>query len=229
MILENVKPLLIINYPTKNLLFGTETIGGIVEWVKERTSGWATDWVIRRTSNTQGQEIIRVPIPFYFYERLADVKSNEDLFTGFLLDSCVENIDLAYPDTPTTQIVTDDKSNQPTLALNDAFMIKNTIEVGFRVKNNSTLVSIFRAMMKRLVTDTEVAKNTRFSWYWRTFILTDAKLLDYNEAPVGNSDLTLIKMKFLHSIEDSKKSTSGKVRKFERKPDMVGMGIPVVG
>lgn len=227
MILENVKPLLIINYPTKNLLFGSETIGGIVNFVKESTSGWVTDWVVRRTSNTQGSGTIRVPIPFYFYERLADVKSNEDLFTGFLLDSCVENIDLAYPDTPTTQIVTDSGTNQPTLALNDALMIKNTIEVGFRVKNNSTLVSIFRAMMKRLVTDTEVAKNTRFSWYWRTFILTDAKLLDYNEAPVGNTDLTLIKMKFLHAVEDEKKSTSGSVKPFTKKPEMVGIGVPV--
>lgn len=225
MILDNVKPLMLIKFPVQSLAFGTETVEGIVNTVVDYTQWKAFDWVIRRTENTQGLGVVRIPIPFYFYERMADVKSNEDIFTGFMLDSCTENIDLAYPDSPTTQI--SQGNDGISLNLNDSFMIKNTLEISFRVKNNSTLVTVFRSLMKRMVTNLEIAKEIRFSWYWKSFILTDAKLLDYNEAPIGNTDLTMIKIKLLHAYsEDTAKGTDG-VTKYEQAPNYTGKGIPV--
>ena len=56
-------------------------------------------------------------------------------------------------------------------------------------------MSVLRFLLKRVLTDVETAKDLRVSFYWREYAISHARILDYNEAPVGNTDLVLLKLK----------------------------------
>lgn len=208
MILQNVKPLMIIWLPV-GAAYGTtelvEIAGNLNNAIGDSFKNDAVDYVLRRTVNEK-VTFARIPIPFYFYENLFESKSNAANQTGFILDSCVENIDLSYADTPTTQSSSVGEAVGSALNANNTFTVKNTLEVSFRVKNGSTIVSVLRALMKRVLTDPLTARDIRFSWYWREYIMSESKCIDYNEAPVTGTDLTLIKIKLQKTGSEEEKS-----------------------
>ena len=188
MILENVKPLLIVWLPitdplstflTKQPSLNLSSLGP--SWLNE-----AVGYIQRKTTADKGV-IGYIPIPFYFYERLLGIESNSDEAAGFLLDDVSENIAVSYPETPTASTPGSTKATVLT--------IRNTIELSFRVKLGSTIVSILRFLLKRVMTDYETAKNIRFSFYWREYALSACKLCDYNETPATGTDLTILRMK----------------------------------
>ena len=199
-----MKPLMIIWAPVSYLSFGELTNLGSFDLSIAGSSflNDAVDFVARRTKSNN-YLITRIPIPFYFYERLWSDKKDNDNAAGFLLDSVSESIDLEYPETPSTDVKNTD---------NSVVRVRNTVEIAFRVKMNSTLVSVFRFLLKRMMTDIETAINLRFSFYWNEYVLSTAKCLDYNEAPIPGTNLTLIKMKLEtfkeRSIVDPTSATS---------------------
>lgn len=197
MILDNVKPLMIVWLPVGGKMaeigdwFGKQFTFDTGE--KSSFVDDAVNFVFNRTTNYK-QAVTSIPIPFYFYERLANVAGDD--VTGFLLDSVTENIDITYPDTPTTQ------SDSVAGALADkTFALKNTIEISFRVKNGSTLVSVFRSLMKRVLTEPDTVRDILFDFYWHEYIMKNARVADYNESPVGTTDMTMIKIKLQKSTE----------------------------
>lgn len=147
-----------------------------------------------------------VPIPFYFYERLSNAKDATDESVGFLLDNVTENIDLTYPESSTTGIQGSEKPPVVT--------IRNTIEVSFRVKTGSTLISVFRMLLKRGLTSYDMAKYIRFSFYWREYVITTAKLVDYNEEPLTGTDMVLLRLK-LETFQESEAATQVEASKIE--------------
>lgn len=192
-----------VDYGTTEL---AEIAGNLISKVGYSFKNDAVDYVLRRTVNEK-ITFTRIPIPFYFYENLVEDKSNNANQTGFILDSCTENIDLSYADTPTTQSSSVGEAVGSALNANNTFTVKNTLEVSFRVKNGSTIVSVLRALMKRVLTDPSTARDIRFSWYWREYIMTNSKCIDYNEAPITGTDLTLIKIKLQKTGSEEEKST----------------------
>lgn len=196
MLIENAKPLMIIWLPVKALtgLVGSDAtnLGKLdlgASWLND-----AVDFVTRRNKENS-YLITHVPIPFYFYERLADNKDQSPNSDGFMLDSVTENIGIEYPDTPSTS--TKEFHNQD----NNIIRMRNTIEASFRVKMNSTLVSVMRMLMKRVLTNIDFATDVRFSFFWNEYIMSRGKCLDYNEAPVSGTNLTLLKFKWEHYEE----------------------------
>ena len=196
MILENVKPLLIVWLPVTSpddisrLDFSTDLGNSFMND--------AVDFVTRRTKENR-YLITSIPIPFYFYERLSNDKDSSDDVTGFMLDSVEENIDLSYPETPTANTLGNTKAAILT--------IRNTIDVSFRVKMNSTIVSVLRLLMKRVLTDYDTAKYIKFSFYWNEYALSDCKIIDYNEAAVTGTDLTVLKIK-LESFQPGEENST---------------------
>lgn len=206
MILENVKPLMIVWLPVEASLgfdFGLTTTR-IGEGMWDKT----VDFVLRRTSGDRKLKVAEIPIPFYFYENIGSDKKNDENTTGFLLDSCSENIDVSYPDSPTTQSDTT-ATAVANLKVDETFIVKNTLDVSFRVKLGSTPVSIFRALMKRVLTNPEIIKNLRFSWFWREYVMGYAKCVDYNEEPISGTDLVMIRIKFQSYNQTTQETSAG--------------------
>lgn len=200
MLLENVKPLMIVWLP---ITVSTEKpatelpIGS--SWLD-----YAVDFVTLKTVENSTY-IGSIPIPFYFYERLSNAKDASDDATGFLLDSVEENIDLSYPETPTANTMGNTKATILT--------IRNTLEISFRVKMNSSIVSVLRALLKRVLTNYETAKNIKFSFFWNEYLLLDAKLIDYNEAAVTGTDLIALKIK-LENFQPGEETKTQTTMKF---------------
>lgn len=191
MLIGNAKPLMIIWLPVKGIgnLFGANwtSLGSLnlgSSWLND-----AVDFVTRRSTEND-YAITHVPIPFYFYERLSEGKDDSPNMEGFLLDSVTENIDIEYPDTPSTS--TKEFHNED----NNIIKMRNTIEASFRVKMDSTIVSVMRMLMKRVLTNMDFATDVRFSFFWNEYIMSRGKCLDYNEAPISGTNLTLLKFKW---------------------------------
>lgn len=191
MLIGNAKPLMIIWLPVKGIgnLFGADwtSLGSLnlgSSWLNE-----AVDFVTRRNKENN-YTWSHVPIPFYFYERLSEGKDDSPNMEGFLLDSVTENIDIEYPDTPSTS--TKEFHNED----NNIIKMRNTIEASFRVKMDSTIVSVMRMLMKRVLTNMDFATDVRFSFFWNEYIMSRGKCLDYNEAPISGTNLTLLKFKW---------------------------------
>lgn len=209
MLLDEVKPLLIIWIPVKTNFLSFLQDTNLLS-AGEQGSTWkgATDFVLRRT--VQGQDsnaliVSRIPIPFYFYERLTSNKDDSDLSTGFLFDSISESIDMDYPDVPTV-VEELNQEAQP----KQMVRVKNTVEASFKVKNGSTIVSVLRFLLKRMLTDADMAKDLRVSFYWKEYAISHARIMDYNEAPVGNTNLTLLKLKMAtYRVSDVTSETGG--------------------
>ena len=193
MLLDEVKPLLILWLPIKATWLSALQDTNFLS-PAEQGSTWrsAIDFVVRRSVQNQDSNLIvaRIPIPFYFYERLTTNKDDTDLSTGFLFDNISESIDMEYPDVPTVIEGIQDEMQPKQMA-----RVKNTIEASFKVKTGSTIVSVLRFLLKRVLTDVSTAKDLRVSFYWREYAISHARILDYNEAPVGNTDLVLLKLK----------------------------------
>ncbi len=207
MLLDEVKPLLIIWLPLKTEWLSFLTDKNLLS-PSEQGSTWraATDFVVRRSVQNQDSSLIvaRIPIPFYFYERLSSNKDDGDLATGFLFDSVSESIDMDYPDVPTVIEGINGEQQPKQMA-----RVKNTIECSFKVKMGSTIVSVLRYLLKRVLTDVSVAKDLRVSFYWREYAISHARVTDYNEAPVGNTNLTMIKLKMATYRTDAVTETEG--------------------
>lgn len=207
MLLDEAKPLLILWLPIKVSWLSWLSDENLLS-PAEQGSTWrdALDFVIRRSVQNQDSSLIaaRIPIPFYFYERLTTNKDDSDLATGFLFDSVTESIDMDYPDVPT---VIEDINSE--LQPKQMARVKNTIEASFKVKTGSTLVSVLRFLLKRVLTDVSVAKDLRVSFYWREYVISHARILDYNEAPVSNTDLVLIKLKMATYRSEESNTTTG--------------------
>jgi len=209
MLLENVKPLLIVWLPVTavNLSEGLDLSG-----VKIGDSNLqdAVDFVIKRTKENDVL-VGQIPIPFYFYERLSSEKDASDEAMGFLLDSVTENIDISYPESPTSDTTNEQKASVVT--------VRNTINVSFRVKLNSTIVSVLRFLLKRVLTNKETVKNIRFSFFWNEYVLSYCKMINYDEEPITGTDLTLLKMKLeTFSHPGTVGSGTGTAQKFSTSP-----------
>ena len=194
MLLENVRPLLIVWLPitTRQPNASTSNISEATETLEKAPSesSWldtGVNFVLNRIKEPD-KLVGAIPVPFYFYERLSNSKINSDETAGFLLDSVSESISLSYPETPTTGIVGEEKAKVVT--------VRNTIDVAFRVKLGSTIVSTLKFLLKSALTDYKTARNIRFGFFWRDWVLSVCKIVDYNEAPITGTDLTMLKIKF---------------------------------
>lgn len=196
MLVDNAKPLLIVWLPvtTKALLDETPLAPLVI-----------------RTLPKENESLIgQIPVPFYFYERLSNAKDASEDMMGFLLDSVTENIDISYPESPTANTNGNTKATVVT--------VRNTIQANFRVKMNTTIVSVLRFLLKRVMTNKNIATKIRFGFFWKEYVITYAKLVNYDEEPITGSDMTLLKLKletFNYPGEekktDAKKSDKPKV------------------
>lgn len=185
MLVGNARPLLIVWLPVN----APKLITDISSLLKGRGTsfiGDAVDFVVFRTQEND-RTLTQIPIPFYFYERTSNSKDASDDAMGFLLDSVSENIDISYPETPTAETNGSTKSAVLT--------VRNTINCNFRVKMNSTIVSVLRFLLKKVLTDKEMARDVRFSFFWNEYVLSYCKMVNYDEEPITGTDLTLLKMK----------------------------------
>lgn len=194
MLIENAKPLLIVWLPvnTPKIISGAVSLLkdlGLKDASLERGSSFINDTVDFVVSRTQENDkvLTHIPIPFYFYERTSNAKDASDDATGFLLDSVSENIDISYPETPTADTPGSTKATVLT--------VRNTINCNFRVKMNSTIVSVLRFLLKKVLTDKDLARNVRFAFFWNEYVLSYCKMVNYDEEPITGTDLTLLKMK----------------------------------
>lgn len=199
MLLGDAKPIMILWMPIFNPLaslfnsvdkltqmFGYSVAG--VSWM-----GDSVNWVDKRIrENTKS--ITKIPIPFYFYERLGNDKENSDFATGFLLDSVTEAIALTFPDAASSAA----KIKDPTAT---TLNIRNTIDVTFRVKMGSTIVSVLRLLFKRALTDYQIANELLVDFIWNEYVITNARIIDYNEDPQTGTDLTMIKIR-LETVQE---------------------------
>lgn len=218
MLLDEVKPLLILWLPIKtNWLSALHDTSFLSPAEQGGTWRNIVDFVVRRSVQNQDSNLIvaRIPIPFYFYERLTANKDDTDLSTGFLLDNISESIDMEYPDVPTVIEGIQDDMQPKQMA-----RVKNTIEASIKVKTGSTLVSVLRCLLKRVLTDVTTAKDLRVSFYWREYAISHARILDYNEAPVGNTNLVLIKLKMATYRSEETNMTQNDATKIDEKQYM---------
>lgn len=186
MITGDARPVLIVHFPIELYIGIPDIIPNIgVSW-KGSIPSDVVNFITRRTRENENL-VGSVPIPFYFYERTSSAKDASDEAMGFMLDTIEENIDISYPETPT--------ANTPGSTKATVLTIRNTIDIAFRVKMNSTIVSVLRALLKRALTDYDTAKNIRFSFFWNEYVLSNCKMVDYNEAAVTGTDLTVLKLK----------------------------------
>lgn len=212
MLVENAKPLLIVWLPMTAFGLSSETISKINGKLYRSESmkigdSWlddTLDFVLSRTVENE-RVLGHIPIPFYFYERLSNEKDAGADTTGFLLDSVSEHINISYPESPTADTPGSTKASVLT--------VRNTIDVNFRVKLDSTIVSVLRFLLKRVLTNKNTAKNIRFSFFWNEYVLSYCKMVDYDEEPITGSDLTLLKLKldtfnYLTTEDEAKNATA---------------------
>jgi len=191
MILEDVKPLMILYMPIVLPAIGSVNVMDF----KQQGSSWmgaTVDMLVRNTTNDNPVGGY-VPIPFYFFERLGNSKDGGDDETGFLLDGVEEDISIERPDAASTTEngVRAGQAQKPIKTIT----VINTMDIMFRVKMGSTLITLLRALWKRSITDLDVAKNTRFDFFWQSYIMSGASLTDYNESNITGTDLVQIKIK----------------------------------